>query len=418
MMLPSYTPPSPPPRYLRTAGHGETSLAHTPGERPAPTSTFTKHEGRTSIILDSQEDNIERPSYGRHGVVSGVIYFENPSIVAEVVIKLEGKLEISLLSTGDSMSYKTLNTHCHLTWQTSGNGTTCPNLVPFRFHLPPTFEYEQEYHPMPPSYEILSPGSSGQFVRCRYQLVVAITKRRSAVSLMRDKIMTIPFNYYPRMRPEMPIVSDGHDFFASIKMNPGEWHQATSQSQPSSGHLSPITVDFFIPATRIFAITDIIPFHIQLSGDISSMRAFFPELPPEVYPPTLQPLKASWKRKKPRWKFLRLLLMRRVSVQIHGQTSENNAQTSEGTILPLPPDIFAVSESQELQLHWEGEITGGPNLAVGSFSVPNLSVRDVLVLALTPASKSLFLEAKCIVPIRLVTDTWSGADTSQSQAAV
>lgn len=159
------------------------------------------------------------------------------------------------------MSYKTLNTHCHLTWQTSGNGTTCPNLVPFRFHLPPTFEYEQEYHPMPPSYEILSPGSSGQFVRCRYQLVVAITKRRSAVSLMRDKMyvirslkileiltlvaysMTIPFNYYPRMRPEMPIVSDGHDFFASIKMNPGEWHQATSQSQPSSGHLSPITVD-------------------------------------------------------------------------------------------------------------------------------------------------------------------------------
>lgn len=118
------------------------------------------------------------------------------------------------------------------------------------------------------------------------------------------------------------------------------------------------------------------------------MRAFFPELPPEVYPPTLQPLKASWKRKKPRWKFLRLLLMRRVSVQIHGQTSENNAQTSEGTILPLPPDIFAVSESQELQLHWKGEITGGPDLAVGSFSVPNLSVRVSRIVSLASSSCS------------------------------
>ncbi|KAF4597844.1 hypothetical protein EYR38_006235 [Pleurotus pulmonarius] len=230
--------------------------------------------------------------------------------------------------------------------------------------------------------------------------------------------MTIPFNYYPRMRPEMPIVSDGFDFSSSIKMNPGEWYQATSQSQPSGGHLSPITVDFFIPATRIFAITDVIPFHIQLSGEISSMRAFFPELPPEVYPPTLQPLKSSWKRKKSRWKFLRLVLMRRVSVQIHGLTSENTSQTGEGETLPLPPDIFEVPDSQELQLHWRGEIACDPDLAVGSFSVPNLSVRDVLVLALTPAPKSLFSETKCIVPIRLVTDTWSGADTSQSQTAV
>lgn len=89
--LPEYSPSSPAPGYSDELLLGEERLEHTPRPdrlRPTPTGVFVKKAGRTSIVLNEQEDGVRVPSYGRHAVVSGAVCLENPSIVEEVTVKV------------------------------------------------------------------------------------------------------------------------------------------------------------------------------------------------------------------------------------------------------------------------------------------------------------------------------------------
>ena len=88
--LPSYSPSSPSPSYTCQLGSGERLLEHTPQSRTSrhPTSLFVKKAGRTTVILNDQEDGATMPSYGRSATISGNLFLEQSESIVEVVLKV------------------------------------------------------------------------------------------------------------------------------------------------------------------------------------------------------------------------------------------------------------------------------------------------------------------------------------------
>lgn len=88
--LPSYSPSSPSPSYTCQLGSGERLLEHTPQSRSSRqhTSLFIKKAGRTTVILNDQEDGTTMPTYGRQATVSGNLLLEQSESILEVVLKV------------------------------------------------------------------------------------------------------------------------------------------------------------------------------------------------------------------------------------------------------------------------------------------------------------------------------------------
>lgn len=209
-----------------------------------------------------------------------------------------------------------------------------------------------------------------------------------------------------------------------------------------------------VPAAQIFGLEEAIPFHIQLTGTIASLRAFLPQST-EVYPlspidttstvdtsatlvhsplslsslpPTavsVCPSSSSLKPQKRRFSrsssysppspkpVIRVFLLRQISVQVRGQKAWRNCTLGEGKIWPLPPPAGSmdclVPEREEANLDWEGEVRCNRNTMVGGFNAGQLAVKDFIVLALTPPDphSSPLLEFQYAHPIRFVTDPWT-----------
>ncbi|KAJ8691214.1 hypothetical protein PTI98_010811 [Pleurotus ostreatus] len=287
--LPEYSPSSPAPEYSDELLLGEERLEHTPRPdrlRPTPTGVFVKKAGRTSIVLNEQEDGVRVPSYGRHAVVSGAICLENPSIVEEVTVKLDGRMDLTI-SEGGSKSHKLVN-ETYTLWSrkdATAEQPICPYSVPFSLLIPSTYEEGDKTRPLPPSFDTAFPGVPGLFAKCIYTLVVTIVKirHRKMTWLTKNKTISIRLHYHPRTRPHRPNVSSPC-LFSSLKVAPEEWQQATAQMQPRpSSSLTPIDCHLMVPAAQIFGLEEAIPFHIQLTGTIASLRAFLPQST-EVYP--------------------------------------------------------------------------------------------------------------------------------------
>ncbi|KDQ25454.1 hypothetical protein PLEOSDRAFT_1019990, partial [Pleurotus ostreatus PC15] len=430
--LPEYSPSSPAPEYSDELLLGEERLEHTPRPdrlRPTPTGVFVKKAGRTSIVLNEQEDGVRVPSYGRHAVVSGAICLENPSIVEEVTVKLDGRMDLTI-SEGGSKSHKLVN-ETYTLWSrkdATAEQPICPYSVPFSLLIPSTYEEGDKTRPLPPSFDTAFPGVPGLFAKCIYTLVVTIVKirHRKMTWLTKNKTISIRLHYHPRTRPHRPNVSSPC-LFSSLKVAPEEWQQATAQMQPRpSSSLTPIDCHLMVPAAQIFGLEEAIPFHIQLTGTIASLRAFLPQST-EVYPlspidttstvdtsATLLRLSRSSSYTPPSPKpVIRVFLLRQISVQVRGQKAWRNCTLGEGKIWPLPPPAGSmdclVPEREEANLDWEGEVRCNRNTMVGGFNAGQLAVKDFIVLALTPPDphSSPLLEFQYAHPIRFVTDPWT-----------
>jgi len=61
-------------------------------------------------------------------------------------------------------------------------------------------------------------------------------------------------------------------------------------------------------------------------------------------------------------------------------------------------------------MSWSGEITIDPQVKVAGFKASGLTVKDYIVLSMTPPEpgKSPFRELRQVIPVRLTTDPWSG----------
>jgi len=188
---------------------------------------------------------------------------------------------------------------------------------------------------------------------------------------------------------------------STIKPFPEEWRQlvATMQTRSKSG-VDPIECHLFIPSVQVYGVSDTIPFHVQLTGPLSSLLAFLPSYSDAISSSVNKPI-------------IRVFLLRQILVEVRGEKGWRNCELGDGKLRALPPVAAGLTKAGDDQsLDWEGELRCKEDITVGGFNIGGkLMVKDFIVLATKPPrpETSPLLEFQYAHPIRLVTDSWSEA---------
>lgn len=177
----------------------------------------------------------------------------------------------------------------------------------------------------------------------------------------------------------------------------------------------------FIPGVQIYALSDTIPFHLQLRGHAQSLRTFMGE-PDDCLPTrvtsrssstsstvSLSPSQLSWAgvrhptifssllqqqlsrssgSEKP---VIRVYLLRQVAAKVHGQKAWRNVVLGEGKLSPLerPPSWSPSAAEQrggedDYAMDWEGEVRCNSDVTNGSFTSGDLQVKVRWLLIFMP----------------------------------
>ncbi|KAJ4482104.1 hypothetical protein J3R30DRAFT_2124128 [Lentinula aciculospora] len=83
---------------------------------------------------------------------------------------------------------------------------TTPQEIEFSSILPTTFRDRDRDIPIPPSHEISLAGLPGLYSQCTYALKILFVNRGPLWN--KTKTCTIPFKYYPRSRPSVPLLTN------------------------------------------------------------------------------------------------------------------------------------------------------------------------------------------------------------------
>jgi len=382
--LPNYSPSSPLPSYSCELSFGERRLEHTPRShfaRQQPTSVFIQKAGKTTVILNDQHEGATVPSYGRQALISGSLVLEQSESIVEVAIKVKAKLDTTISEAG-GQSVKLLSDNYTLWSHQSQLSGSCPSQIPFSMLLPATFMHNDETSPLPPSYNANFFAVPTLLVRSSYNIHIIISRirHRKMEIWPKTKHILIPFTYAPRTRAHRPIIPSPC-FFSSLKTSPEEWYQAVTNlvARPNV-QIRPVTCHLFVPAGRIYGLTDTIPFHIQLAGYSCTLRDLFSEsaLLDRVVSVNSDITVAS--KRAPKTKpLLRVYLLRQISVAMKGESSWKNTALGEGTISPMPPESTCCWSStgpcQEGHIDWGGEVRCGSDITVGGFNAANVQVK-------------------------------------------
>ncbi|KAJ3731370.1 hypothetical protein DFJ43DRAFT_1079887 [Lentinula guzmanii] len=412
--LPFYSPSRSPPSYSPHILDGEETLARTCRFHSSShaTGTFTKHSGDVTVVLSEQDEDANVPSYGRQGLLAGSIILDSSlkteDIVA-VVLKVEGRIKLNV--SGANAVSKTVKTvdeqyelwSCHT--PNSSTSAACPRLIPFSTVLPPTFKDGDREYPLPPSYEVNFTGIPGLYAKCSY--AIRATVKTHGPLWDHKQTVSTPFIYRPRKRPPQPALRAA--FLSSIKASPEEWFQTTSvlQARPST-KIESINANLFLPAVRSFGLQDIIPYHIQLTGPISSLKKFYSVV---QYEPELSSTNSFYPSRSRSALTMGVSLCRQVRVEVKGQAVWKSSIIGNGTLTALPPSIDLIPNlshpTQEMALDWEGEIRCRDDIRVGHFDAGKIATSDFLVFSISSKPNfGAFNALRMIVPISLVTDTW------------
>ncbi|KAI0688375.1 hypothetical protein BC835DRAFT_1284717 [Cytidiella melzeri] len=237
----------------------------------------------------------------------------------------------------------------------------------------------------------------------------ALTSKTNAICV-NSVTLAIPINYRPRSRPYLPIADSLLPFFSTLKTAPEEWYQVSSSVPHKDKTQSPMDCHLFIPRAQIYALTDTIPFHLQLRASTGSLRLFL-GMAPDSHRPT------SETRQRPRSPVVRVYLLRDIVVKVKGVSANKHVVLGEGTLSPVeyPPawspycSSNATQDTEEMYaLDWEGELSCNDDVTVPSFVSGDLQVRDYIVVHLRPADVKLaaHIEHRHSHTIRFVTDKY------------
>jgi len=408
--LPSYVPGEP-PLYSCPLRGGEQRLQESPrvpSSLRIPSGTYVKQAGNITITLFDQYEDTPVPTYGRGAAIGGAVTLPERDGVIEIVVKVQGKLETPASTT------TRLFESVYTLWNRKKNQDVCPGFFPFSCVLPTT---SISGSPLPPSYDVMYPGIPSLFFKCKYSICFYIKFIRSHTLdlLTGTKRINIPFQYLPRARADRPIVYTPF-FHSSVKTLPEEWHQVVSPIPPRPGmELEPLHCQFFIPSSRVYGIRDKIPFHIQLTGSLASLRKFLrpPEPEPEDLASSASTKKAPLKRLcgHPKANFT-VSILRQTTLDTPYSAVRRNAIIGGGPARQVAPPFSGcpLRRDGELHLDWEGEVQVNADVEVGSFSVSDVSVNDHIFLKVDPLSREreppVFLQVSIAVPVRLVTDSY------------
>ncbi|KAI0064151.1 hypothetical protein BV25DRAFT_1823719 [Artomyces pyxidatus] len=407
---PCYSPSEEAPCYSVDPGPNEQLLASTSRlRRPPPTGIFTCSSNSIAIALREQEDSAVYPTYGRHGLLSGNVGLQCTEDVRSVSLKIMGRLA---LTVSDGASHElTFLCSTHTIWRADSTTPVCPSMLAFEVFLPRGYHEAGRARSLPPSYEGTFSGTSDMYVRCHYSLTVSVTKSSKLSIWKPQKKLVVPFLYRPRTRPCQPILPCPFPFFSSIKSLPEEWFQVVSSMEVHrNSTLEPIDCHLFIPAVQAYAVTDAVPFYLQLRARPASLHAFM-----HTTVPSSPKLKRSRSNLDPASKpVVRVFLLREVSAVIRGQHSCRTAVLGEGTLRSLPPGDASTSSPLRPPvdgcgtLDYEGEVKCTSDVEVASFTVGRFVVRDFIVLSLAPPNPatSPLKEHQHQHPIKLCTDSF------------
>ncbi|KAJ7467131.1 hypothetical protein FB451DRAFT_1093163 [Mycena latifolia] len=387
---PNYSPSAPCPVYSATPGSNERILQHTPlPSHSRSTGTFIQTEHIITVVLDGQKGNTRWPSFGRGASISGSLLLESHETVSAVSIKIQGILEALILSQGYSR-LKLADQHFSL-YLKEVSQTRCPSIIPFSHRFPSTFKENGIHHPLPPSCNITLPG--GSFLKCTYSLTVSVVTplQRFTPFLAKERSLSIELEYRQRTRPSRPRIPEA-SLFSTIKICPEEWLQlpVTLTVGPHS-LASDLNCDLFVPSVGVFGMSEMVPFHLQLSGSIRSLRE-------------LLLLRSNPERSKA----IRVYLLRQIVLA----AAKVNTILGEGSLRSLPPVIYdlpnSLSSKSEDTLSWEGEIQL-QDIATPTFDAGTFRVMYLIAVELSPPETSSINRAHYGYPIKLTTDTWVGS---------
>ncbi|KAJ7126343.1 hypothetical protein C8R44DRAFT_702722 [Mycena epipterygia] len=394
-LLPPYSPSSIVPSYSPEPAHNEQSIEHTPRAGSYPSGNYIKKCGHDAVILTDQDNTAGIPIYGRHASINGFVALEDRTMISKIVLKVKGTI---MISDGCSRTtYTKLVRDTYTLWSAHKSHTSaCPSSAPFSVVLPTTFQDDDGVsHPLPPTYDV--PG----LFQSSYMLSVTIKRIRCRKIQFLSKCKTIPirFTYSPRTRPWRPIQASS-DFFSDVKEMPEEWTQVVSQFKPRPKSLAqPVDMHLFLPTVEIFGLRDPIPFHVQLTGPIPSLREFLPE-PGDAASTGKTTIFGT--------------LVRKVIVDIDGRRPARNFVIGHATLNSSPPG--ASVDAYEASLDWDGEMRCNADTLVGAFDAGRVRVLDFMVIELRPPNaqvSSQFTTLRHSHPIKLVTDSWLyGSETS------
>ncbi|GJE99014.1 hypothetical protein PsYK624_152520 [Phanerochaete sordida] len=465
---PPYTPPDDSPPYALEPAGDERRLDYIAStDNETPRGVYSKQAERVCVTLSDQENGADMPVYGRNALISGFVAIEDKD-VCSVSVKLEGRLTMSLMEGGSS--YRVLFSTEHSLWTQDDPGE-CPRPVSFFTPFPSTFTTSLEPYPMPPTFDASFSGTPGLRVQVFYFLSVRVI-RPPLWLWRRNTTIVIPVKYRPRSRPYLPISPGLHPFLATVKTAPEEWHQISAAMTSHETGIDPLECHLFIPTVQIFGLQDTIPFHVQVAGssksltflvdpsashrasDSNTRRKSPPRSPlKSPYPPRqlssgcsraqhaspteapsdtavpqlwsshrshlsisgspddLKALRAAHTVRDPGEVLVRVYLLRQITSTINGMKAWRNKVIGEGTVWPVgrPQNVKLDERSdRHAALDWAGELRVDRTVSVPSFAVEDLSVKDFIVLHVSPPRPEMspLDELNIVHPVRLVTDTY------------
>ncbi|KAJ8094013.1 hypothetical protein PM082_009901 [Marasmius tenuissimus] len=363
--------PTPPPDYSAGLRQGERVIQSTPGPSYSQSmGTVRRDAGGDTVVLVGQSDGISTPVYEQGGVVSGFIELDptRRDNVAEVSVKLTGCLRLRLPGSA-SHTVKLIREKRVLWAFDSSQPSVCSPTLPFECTIPSKVSgitHGGASESLPPSFEsgALVIGPSSLTAYCRYTVVVKITRsfRRlgKRVTMSRTKRIDIPFSYNPRPRPPFRTFSS-LDSLSGLKTAPDEWHQRLTVIHPCRDELPSVICHLLIPSKRVFALTDPVPFHVQLSSSHLPHRELYTTRGSTRHTP--EP-------------FVHVHVLRQILLEVNGKKDWREAIIGHGILSRVQPDGGTeTSIAGEESLNWEGQIKFLENLACPSFAAGGITVK-------------------------------------------
>jgi len=394
--LPSYIGPTHnnTPSYSAEPGQNEQRLALT--ERPGhPTADFVKQtkNGDVTLRLTGQQDDIDRPVYGTGANIEGNVE----------IAKLEG---ISLEEVAEGGHFTTnlcLNTV--VLWSKESSNGPCPTTMDFSLKLPATFTYDNKTYPLPPSHYVKMSGLPGFTAAIKYSVNATLTKPNLGTTVKSKKlhiaigaiVVSTGFTYYPRTRPARPIPTSLVPTTDGFQLTP-EWRIFESEIEVRHISGENIKTKLYLPATRIFSMTQPIPFHLTYVSTAMSLAAFLPFSP------------AGSSSSSAKNSITRIELVRQSTADVRNMLTEG-VKTDIWKTDTIGQGIFHHTSDGPTWISYSGEINIIDGIKIPGFKAAGLSVQDCILLSMYPPEprRSSLGELRQVVPIQLATDTWNGS---------
>jgi hypothetical protein len=140
----------------------------------------------------------------------------------------------------------------------------------------------------------------------------------------------------------------------------------------------PPVLKFFVPSNPTYWISEAIPFHIQISSSLGTLRELFlPSTKKKGSGHVLQPQDTNPKSMGREEATMRVYIARDITVKMRGKKASRTAVVGSGMLRPVPPtDLGGTSTPcSSVCLDWEGEVKCSAEVRCGGFDVGYLDVK-------------------------------------------